>query len=113
MIDNKSNQPQQIDTTSSYQQPQYQEPHGYSYVPYTDDGPYAKQLENMGKVAGAAVGYDVAGVVGAIIGDMVGGQLGKTAGFYIDNFSAMEQNLGTLIDQLNDPRTWTMPQPND
>jgi hypothetical protein len=52
-------------------------------------------------------------IAGAIIGDMVGGQIGKAAGFYIDNLSAMENNFNTFIEQLNDYKTWPVPEPND
>jgi hypothetical protein len=37
----------------------------------------------------------------------------RPAGFPIDNFDALENNLGTFINQMFDYRNFMLPQPSD
>jgi hypothetical protein len=88
--------------------------HGYNYVPYQENGPYQQLLENTAKIVGNVIGSNLPAtmggkIVGALIGDAVGGILGKTAGFYIDTASNMEQNMITFTQQINDYNTWSSP----
>jgi hypothetical protein len=110
--------------------PPGQIPGGYYYRPYVDNGP----AQDMLSKAGAAVGQTlvalasmntgrppevaVASAMGAL-GQLVsefGSAIGGGAGFLIDNrnnIDAFEQNMGTLMQQLNDKATWLPPDPGD
>jgi len=104
---------------SSYQQPQ-----GYYYNAYVENGPYAQHLKEAGQVAGEAAlgsvggtlgaptgaGMAVGATIGAVIGHYAGGSAGEAAGFYIDNISAMVQNMNTFFNELNDPNSWMSPE---
>ena len=105
----------------------YQQPGGYYYQPYVDNGPYAQRLKEAGSVAGEAVlgtiGATAGGAssggagaaalagVGALIGHYAGGSAGEAAGFYIDNISRSVDNVNTLFRELNDPNSWMTPSP--
>lgn len=94
--------------------------HGYYYAPL-QNGRYASagrdagsQLLKMGAeiFAGDKWGEAAAGVAMAInefAGDPVGtigANVGEGAGWYVDNITNIHQNLNTMIDQLNDPKSW-------
>jgi hypothetical protein len=96
--------------------PSLQRPGGFYYQPYVDNGPWSQRLEQSGRIIGGVVtsrlpkGLNLVGaMVAALVNDSAGGMAGKTAGFYIDNASAMEQNLDTFFNELNDYRTWMTP----
>jgi hypothetical protein len=98
-----------------------QRPYGYYYAPLPEGGPYQKMLSEAGDQIGRFIGEmasvrlgkeygtaevgTMAGII-ANIGGKVGAEAGGTVGWYIDNFSNIEQNLGTMMEQLNDPNFW-------
>jgi hypothetical protein len=97
----------------------YQQPGGYYYQPYIDNGPYAQRLKEIGGVAGetavGAAGLEVGGrpgaVIGALLGHFAGGSAGEAAGFYIDNMSRISENVNTLFNEVNSRSSWIMPSP--
>jgi len=103
---------------TSYDSPQT--PRGYYYQPLKDDGPFEKRLEAAGEIIGKSIAQasateETGGELPEIsmameaFGEKTGGLIGKTAGFYIDNASAILKNAQTFVDQLNDYRTWADP----
>jgi hypothetical protein len=87
-----------------------QQPGGYYYQPYRDDGPFEKRLQKAGELVGkvlAQVGGE--DPLGQKIASFAGGMGGSLAGFYLDNSEAIQKNLETLFQQLNDHRTWMDP----
>jgi hypothetical protein len=108
----------------SLQPQQPQQPHGYYYVPLTEDGPYATKLEQYFSDAAATatnvamvaiLHEDPATIPGpglSTITGYVAGLLGYQIGFYVDNSEAINQNFSTLLDQLNNPNTWIVPEIN-
>jgi hypothetical protein len=97
-----------------------QEPHGYYYAPLTEGGTFQKLGEEGSRMLLAAgqmwfTGRDPQLATQSSMGGLgdfvssIGGALGQ----YVDNTSTIEQNLSTLINQLNDPRTWMAPTPFD
>lgn len=97
-------------------------PHGYYYQPLRDNGPFEQTLQRAGEAIGQAVADALAfaeesqwgelpsaSMMSEFIGSNAGGMIGKTAGFYIDNASTILNNAQTLMNQLNDYRTWMDP----
>lgn len=95
------------------------------YAPLTEGGPYQTKLDEYFSTAAQVLitanqvfdpYYDVATVaypgISSLGGD-IAGTIGNTIGFYIDNFSNIEQNIGTTLNKMNDPNFWVTPQPED
>jgi hypothetical protein len=85
---------------------------GYYLQPLSDDGPFEKHLAAAGAIVGqvaAAVYLPEGGAATQGMAGIVGEATGKSLGFYIDNASAILQNLQTLQNELDDYRTWMDP----
>ena len=105
---------------SSYDLPQQKG--SYYYAPLQDNGPFEQRLKQLGEIIGPYIAQGVADtdtgglsenpVASHILdeaGELGGGMMGQVIGFYIDNASKIIQNANTLINQFNDPSTWSDP----
>ena len=97
-----------------------QVPHGYYYVPLKG-GEYenaGRQLGNdfsnmaLNAVATFKWGNASSGVLSSVndlLGNPVGtigSEIGGGVGWYMDNLSNILQNLNTMVNELNDARSW-------
>lgn len=94
--------------------------HGYYYAPL-ENGRYANEGRELGSVllemgieafSKSRYGATWAGaikVVNNALGNpigAVGGFIGEGAGWYVDNLTNIQQNVNTMLNELNNPGSW-------
>jgi hypothetical protein len=105
-------------------EPRNQEPgYYYYYEPLKDEGTFQDLCEQAGGIVAQAIvrtaltaetggAWEELPEVNMFIdkaAEAAGSVVGKTMGFYMDNASTVLRNVNTLIEQLNDYRSWTDP----
>lgn len=77
------------------------------YEPYEYNGPYRRGGAMVGDIVGGAIGERLGGTIyGGTAGSFIGEQIGGSAGWIVDNSSALNQNSKTTYQRFDTPSTW-------